>query len=424
MRKIVSMIVLAVLVAMLSLPVACKPNETPPEGGVKSKIKIAMLDSLSGPVASPAIAQREGAEDAVRYVNERMGGISGHPLDIIVIDCKVETAMAITSWERLENDGVLAIYSPLMGVFPIFPELAQKSHLPLIAGTINDMNLMFPKEPSYAFCTMPATVTSYDAFCDLVEDMWAKKGENRPPKIGYDILALGSYPKVFGKAGKMAAEKRGWEYLIAYTPVSPADVTAEVLQMKQFGADYIYSINTEAANIAWIKEFERQDFHPLMAGSGASVGSEEMRNAVGDLIDGAIFQLFTPLWTDTDEPIVDMLLELNAEWHPEEIKTNAYYIRGFANIVVQAEALNRAVDTVGYDNLNGEAVKEALETLRDFKPAGMRIGYTYTTTDHQGINHMGWYQWLKDGIRVPITGWIPIPTLAPEQRTQAYWLQD
>jgi len=421
----VSVLVLVTLVATLPLPLACKPKESSPVEGVKGKITIGLLDGFTSPAAGGvAVALRDGTLDAVRYVNERMGGISGHPLDIMVIDAKMESASVITGWDRLKNEGVPVILSGTLGVFPLVSEISQKSHLPMVTGTINDMGMIFPKEASYAFCTMPAMVTSYYAVCELIEKEWAKKGETRPPKIGFDIMAMGNFPKLFGKAARMAAEKRGWKYLITTTPGKPADVTTQVLQMKRFGADYIYLLGSEAAAISWVKELDRQNFYPVLTGGGSSVGSGEMRNATGHLCDGAICNQYAPLWTDTDELITDLVHELNAEWHPEVKTQPMYYIRGFAILCVVAEALKRTVETVEYDNIDREAMKEAMETINDFKPAGMRIGFTWTPTDHQGIHDIRWYQWSKEGISVPITDWIAFPSLPMEQRTQDWWLQD
>jgi hypothetical protein len=89
-----------------------------------------------------------------------------------------------------------------------------------------------------------------------------------------------------------------------------------------------------------------------------------------------------------------------------------------------AEALKRAVENVGYENIDGEAVKEAMETINDFRPPGQRTGYTWTPTDHQGVHTSRWYQWTEEGLHEPITGWDPYPELPMDQRTQDWWMQD
>ena len=149
-----------------------------------------------------------------------------------------------------------------------------------------------------------------------------------------------------------------------------------------------------------------------------------IREATGNLSDGLRFYLLAPLWTDTDEPLIDLLHELNAEWHPEVNFRSSHYTRGFGHAFVVAEAMKKAVESVGYENIDGEAAKDALESIKDFRPPGSHIGYTWTPNDHQGIHATRWYQWLEEGTKEPITDWITHPPLPPEQRTQDFWMQD
>lgn len=413
------------MVVLLGLPlvVACKPKVAPPVEEAKGTITIGQLENFTGPVGSASVSLRKGAMDAVRYVNERMGGINGHPYEISMLDTKLESQSIMTNWDRLESEGIPVVLSTTLGNFPLLPEMAQKSHIPLIVSSANDMDMVFPTEPCYTFSTFPAPVISYDVVCDLIEKEWAEKGETRTPRVGFNFLGIGNFPQLFAKASSMYAEKRGWEHLGVTTSLTPADVTTQVLQMEQFGADYIFHIATENALIAWIKEVDRQNFHPVMY-ANTTGGSQNIRDATGNLCDGFRFYLLAPVWTDTDEPLIDLLKELNAEWHPEVTYRGPHYVRGFGHALVLAEALKKAVESVGYGNIDGEAMREALETINDFKPTGSHIGYTWTPTDHQGIHDNRWYQWTEEGMQEPITGWYPYPTLPMDQRSQAFWMQD
>ena len=43
------------------------------------------------------------------------------------------------------------------------------------------------------------------------------------------------------------------------------------------------------------------------------------------------------------------------------------------------EALNRAIDKVGFDKLDGPAVKAAMESLKDYSPMGLTY-YTFSSS--------------------------------------------
>lgn len=100
------------------------------------------------------------------------------------------------------------------------------------------------------------------------------------------------------------------------------------------------------------------------------------------------------------------------------------YVRGFTNMMVVAKGLQIAVDTVGYEKLHREAVKTALESIKDYDPLEMGMGYSYSATDRCGLNGCRFYEWNKDGTQKPISDWYKFKSLPPEHRTNKYWLAD
>lgn len=100
------------------------------------------------------------------------------------------------------------------------------------------------------------------------------------------------------------------------------------------------------------------------------------------------------------------------------------YLRGFFSFAAVVEAMGRAVDTAGYENLDGEAVKEACETIRDFEPMGSGIRYTWTTDDHRGIQGVMWYQWTEEGTIEKMHDGFTLNPMPEEQRTDEFWLKD
>ena len=87
-------------------------------------------------------------------------------------------------------------------------------------------------------------------------------------------------------------------------------------------------------------------------------------------------------------------------------------------------ALKRATEQVGYEKLNGEAIKTAIETLANFDPMNWDAPYTWTPTDHQGTPGCLWYKWSEDGNMERISEWITYEPLPEEWRVNAWWLTD
>jgi branched-chain amino acid transport system substrate-binding protein len=412
-----------VLVMALTLFGACAKEAAPvvPGEEAKGEIIIGILDDFSGPIASVAIPMREAYEDCIRYINEEQGGILGHPLRSIAIDHKMDSAVMMSGWDRLRDESAYQVVGYSLGVAPILGEMAQRDRIPALA-CMGNIDQLFPKEPGFFFGNVPNIPSLLESGLKFLEKDWDERGETRPAKIGFDVVPLGTTGTQIAKAARIYSEKRGWEYLVARTPMVPADVTTQVLQMKDFNCDYLFLINSTTAHIAWVKELDRQNFRPMLIG-GTQIGAEEMWDAVGELAVGIITEQTSVQWTDTDVPLVKLMHELNAKWHPEVKSRSVHYCRGFANFLVEAEATRVAIEKVGYENYSGETMRDAMESIKEFDP-GIGVGFYWTPTDHQGLHACIWYAWTEEGILTQVSEWDILDPLPEEQQTGAWWLKD
>jgi hypothetical protein len=411
---------LCVILALFSSLVAgCAKSEVAEES--MGDIIIGILDDLSGPMAGTASAFVDGELDCIKYLNEESSGIKEYTLRPTVIDFKMDGALAIAGWERLRNEGAPIIMSLLGAAAPILDQSAQRDRIPIMTGA-GMLDQIFPKEPSYYFAMNPQLIGVYDSLIDLIVQDWAKQGKSDTPRVGFDFISLGTTPRVMASGAKYKMEQKGWENILTYTSIAPADVTTQVLQMKDFGCEYIYLFGTEAATIVWLKELDRQDFHPKIY-SGVSLGSQEVWSAAHELAVGCTFYQCNVQWTDSDIHGVSLARQLNSKWHPDVPWRPGHYFRGFAGALAVAEALRTAIEHVGYENLTGEAMKASLEEMNDFDPMEMGIGYTWTPTDHQGLHGVRWYIWTQDGIMAPTSDWYIFEPLPDEQRSDSWWIQ-
>jgi len=74
-------------------------------------------------------------------------------------------------------------------------------------------------------------------------------------------------------------------------------------------------------------------------------------------------------------------------------------------------------------NMNGEKMREMLETLKDYNPLGISGPITYSRVDHQGATSLRIVE-CKDNKLVPVSGFIPAAPMTPEERDGKYWLTD
>ena len=84
-----------------------------------------------------------------------------------------------------------------------------------------------------------------------------------------------------------------------------------------------------------------------------------------------------------------------------------------AFVVVAVEAVKRAVENEGYENLSGPVLKEALDSLTDFDFYGIKK-LSYSPQDHRGTNTARIYV-VQKGRPVPASDWLVTPMLTPEE---------
>jgi branched-chain amino acid transport system substrate-binding protein len=410
------------LLILAVLAGGCRPTDIEDAGSGKGEIVVGVLEDLSGPLASTVGPQKDGVVDAYRYVNEELDGILGHPVKLVVIDFRMDPALATSGWDRLKNEGAVLVHSGSAAAARMLVTACQQDRIPII-GSSSDADELFPKESSFLFSTFPHMYGTFNAMCSIIEKDWAQKGESRKPRVGFDVIAFGMYQKIFSKISKLVAEKRAWDYIITNTGISPADVTTQVMQVKDFKCDYIYLHSSNPAVIAWLKEMDRQGFEPEILGTLA-LGDPETWRATGELCIGTRFYQHGPQWSETDLEGIKLLHDLNAKWHPDVESRPGIYPRGFSHAMAMAEALKRATQQVGYENINGEAVKAAIETMTGVDPMKWGAPYTWTATDHQGTPGCLWYKWSDGGSMERISEWINYEPLPEEWRVNAWWLTD
>jgi len=121
--------------------VACK-QQVPPAPEVKGEIVIGHLEGLSGPLAGTGIPYTDGGQDAIMYLNEDKGGIQGYKLRSIVIDHKMDAALALAGWDRIKSEGATVVMAQTAATALLW-ELPNRDGIPMVIGGVLAWNICF-----------------------------------------------------------------------------------------------------------------------------------------------------------------------------------------------------------------------------------------------------------------------------------------
>ena len=91
-----------------------------------------------------------------------------------------------------------------------------------------------------------------------------------------------------------------------------------------------------------------------------------------------------------------------------KVRRDGEYFYGWVGAAVICEAMSRAIEDVGYENLDGPAIKEALDGMKDFDVYGLP-SITYKPDDHRGSTKMAVYE-VRGGEIIRVSDWQEAPS--------------
>jgi branched-chain amino acid transport system substrate-binding protein len=274
----------------------------------------------------------------------------------------------------------------------------------MVAMTMSvDEVLMYPSGQIFTiFCTESER---FAAACDWIMENWQ---EDRPPRIGMmgSDTPSGRAAEVMGTA---YAESIGIEMLpFEVVPYIPLDASPQLLRLQEAGADVIYMQAHWGTTPAILRDAERLGLIGKIRFAGATEDGVAMPILeLGPAAEG-FFQTKCFPWYEEVPIVYDIFREYQGR-----IDTQGGVACTLQYAPVTIEAIRIAIEQVGYDNLDGAAIKEAMYSIKDFDPHGIGRPVTYTREDNRGTPKVRIYE-VRDGKVVPATDWRECPMLVPE----------
>ncbi len=210
-------------------------------------IKIGMITSLSGQYTPLGTNDKLGAEQQVAAINAA-GGIGGRKIDLIVEDDKTDPTQAVTDFQTLKSDGVVALVGPVFSSAALaIRSYVERAKLPTIYTAAADV-LVQPPNP-YVYMTPPTTTI---VARQLLAYMKAK---------GLTKMAVARDTSEFPTAGwnnmKALAPSFGISFVYdGIFQLTSTDFTAILTQVKSSGAQGLMVWGSGPAEVTLTKQFK------------------------------------------------------------------------------------------------------------------------------------------------------------------------
>jgi len=395
-------IILATALTASLVFTACGPMSIVEENRV---VQIGDIAPLTGATAGPEQINLEGWQDYVRYFNEQHG-IPGVTIELLWIDTSLDAPRFLSAYQMFVERGTPIIYSDNSLCLYAVQARLPIDQMPVFTATAT-ATLVYP--PGWVYCPSPTFGEVSTAVLDYFVGNWE---EERPPRVTYfgldGYVGRGAAEEVAEYAESIGVDLQPFEL----APYVVIDATPQLLRIKERGTDLaiLHGIVPTVAPI--LKDAGRLGLFGEIqfAGLEFTMGDTLMNMAGPVTTEGYLAPRTTPWFDETEIPGIALIRETQQKYHGKT-RSDPEYMGGWLSAAIVCEAIRRAIEEVGYENLDGVATKMALDSMEEFDVHGIaRI--SYPPGQRRGSCVAAVYQ-IIDGKVVRVSEWRETPILVP-----------
>ena len=349
--------------------------------------------------------------DCVQHINEQ-GGINGVRVEMPWEDSGCMVPKGMIAHKRLMEKAIVVEMHMLSSIAEATLPSHLKAEVPGVFMPAGPSQIMVTEPIPWIFSIQPSP-----GYCPEVAALisWIKSGwaEERPPRLGIMIIESTSGLEIVDIAPKVAAEM-GIEY-IGYEIVPMAgviDLSVQWLRLVKRNPDWMYVNCVAAPQVVAMKDAERLGVQEkgIKLCAGLPSLDEFVLDIVHDAAEGWYKTSSVPFSSEAELPGVNSVFEAAKkyrDWKPDSI--SMMYIEGWLATLVAVEGIKLAIDSVGFENVTGRAVRDGLSSIKDFD-TGLVPLITMTDDDPWYCRYTKIYQ-VQQGRIKPISDYIMFPDL-------------
>ena len=335
----------------------------------KQQIKIGVLNSLTGPIATYGLAQVDGVKLYIDEVN-KAGGINGHQLALVTRDDKSNAQVAVIQLQELINDpDIVAVLGPASSnsVNALKP-ITHRDKIPLIMYAAVSSLAVGP-DADYLY-----RVQHSDGV--LLESLLATIKENlKGSKLGimysedaYGASGTRTIESLLSKYGIQVVAKESFQ-------TTETDMAVQATRMKAVKPDAVIIMATIPGAAYALRSFGQVRANIPVLGPQL-MADIRIPQLAGTAAEGTMFAAQMA----QDDPAPGPQQELARKWQQAYGKPISIPgVPGYASAMVLADALKKL--TASNRPITRQSVRDALNTVDVVTPGGRM---TFTPDYHDG----------------------------------------
>jgi branched-chain amino acid transport system substrate-binding protein len=337
--------------------------------------KIGTILSVTGPGAFLGDHMRRGMELAVEEINAG-GGINGRRIEWIFYDAETQTTRGVTATRRLiEQDQVHIIVGGgnASGIALAMVPFAERAATPFMS-TEGSMQIVNPVgERRWTF----KSTADDDQVLERAIDFWERRNV-RSAALLFDSSGFGQSAR---EQMERVAPRRNMR--VIYETFNPADtdMTAQLTRLRAANVDTILCWTITPAGVVFLKQARQLGLGDKIIMHGYGFVDERYMNlAEGTAENTFLMSVKFPVGADLPDadPMKAKIAELTQKYQRRyNLAPNQFVAQTYDAINLAAAALRQGGD-------NKEAVRTALEAVRNFQGAGGV--FNFSAERHSGLS--------------------------------------
>ena len=370
------------------------------KGVTDSEIRIGAIYDQTGPATPVTVPASKAFKNYFQWVNEK-GGINGRKIKLIIEDDRYSIPATISAYKKLLlKDQVLAILGPASsaGIFALTSAIL-KDKMPCVIPPSSDRVVIPPKR--YMFASGP----TYEDQIQLIFQYIVRDLKKKNPRIAFVYNDT-----EHGKLGFKAAEKYKDKYgidIVSIEIVNPGvlDATSQALNIKRRNPDFILMHLLVDNSIVIMKSAMQMGITGIPFLGTQYTCTEDTVKVAGKAASNYTGIAIYSSWYDKGSAMEEMR-KVTLKYNPgtEKPYRPKAYTQGWGDATILTEGIKRAGKAI-----DGEALVNALESIKDFDMRGLCGSVTFGPDNHKGSKYVKMYKAnVKKGLLTPISDWIKL----------------
>jgi branched-chain amino acid transport system substrate-binding protein len=370
---------------------------------------------MTGPAAEKGSPMGHGKLDCIKYINDELGGVDGHPIIADWYDNAYDTAKQVTLVKKLMADGALFFTNNDSTTMQASLTTANSAGFP---GMVSFSSPICTNPPMHIYAQMPDYGDDWACFANYyMKNIWKGTGK---PKMALEIL---NNPTGYGArdAAIALADSLGIEIVATeeHTTTTISEMAA-MTRIKALKPDVLFISSTPAPTAVVIKNAYELGIYPgMVIGCAHASYTKALVDIAGANIVEGVYGVFPTVSWGENVPGMAKMTEYCQKYHSRDYG-NMDYITSWAEALIDAQILKLAVENCTYDVLaKGDATawacveKNGIQKL-DFDVQGLHGPVKYTPGDNRLDKWNRVFQ-VKNGVITAVSGWTEAPRIPYEK---------